>query len=104
MKGSLLTADWIDCPKCLLLFVTEFPFQIKVAGAPQKATLRFAGRSELLRYHRSLSPFARKSSTTIREAVEFTLLASPIAAAHGVTIWRWIFWQCIRARWIQAGA
>ncbi len=57
-------------------FVNEFPFQIKVAGAPQQATLRFAGRSELLRYHRSLSPFARKSSTTIREAVEFTRLAA----------------------------
>jgi len=71
-----MTADWIDRPKCLLFFVTEFPFQIKVAGAPQQATLRFAGRSELLRYHRSLSPFARKSSTTIREAVEFTRLAA----------------------------
>jgi len=66
----------LDCPKCLLFFVAEFPFQIKVAGAPQQATLRFAHRRELLRYHRSLSPFARKSSTTIREAVEFTRLAA----------------------------
>lgn len=56
--------------------MNEFPFQIKVAGAPQQATLRFASRSELRRYHRSLSPFARKSSTIIREAVEFTRLAA----------------------------
>lgn len=56
--------------------VNEFLFQIIVEGSPQKATIRFASRSELLRYHRSLSPFARESSTTIREAVEFTRLAA----------------------------
>lgn len=56
--------------------MNEFPFQIKVAGVPQQATLCFANRSELRRYHRSLSPFARKSSTIIREAVEFTRLAA----------------------------
>jgi len=56
--------------------VTECPFQIKVGDSPHQATLRFANRSELRRYHRSLSPFARKSSTAIREAVEFTRLAA----------------------------
>lgn len=56
--------------------MNEFPFQIKVEDSLQTATLRFASRNELLRYHRSLSPFARKSSTTIREAVEFTRLAA----------------------------
>ena len=56
--------------------MNEFPFQIKVAGAPKQATLRFASHSELRRYHRGLSPFARKSSNTIREAVEFTRLAA----------------------------
>lgn len=56
--------------------VKEFPFQIKVEGALQTATLRFATSAELQRYHRSLSPFARESSTIIREAVEFTRLAA----------------------------
>lgn len=55
--------------------MNEFPFQIKVASATETATLRFANRHELLRYHRSLAPFAH-SSTTIREAVEFTRLAA----------------------------
>ena len=55
--------------------MNEFPFQIKVAGATETAKLRFADRNELLRYHRSLAPFAH-SSTTIREAVEFTRLAA----------------------------
>ncbi|MBI3850024.1 MAG: hypothetical protein HY298_07010 [Verrucomicrobia bacterium] len=56
--------------------VNEFPFQIIVENLPHKATLRFANQAELRRYHRSLSPFARKSSTIIREAVEFTRLAA----------------------------
>ena len=56
--------------------MNEFPFQIKVGGASQQATLRFASHTELRRYHRSLLPFARKSSTTVREAVEFTRLAA----------------------------
>ena len=56
--------------------VNEFPFQLKAEGAAQMATLRFATQVELRRYHRSLSPFARESSTVIREAVEFTRLAA----------------------------
>lgn len=56
--------------------VNEFPFQIKVEGAAQTATLRFATRTELQRYHRSLSLFAHRPSTVIREAVEFTRLAA----------------------------
>jgi hypothetical protein len=40
------------------------------------AVLRFATQAELRRYHRSLLPFAHKSSTVIREAVEFTRLAA----------------------------
>jgi hypothetical protein len=56
--------------------VNEFPFQIKVEGSPQVATLRFASNTELRRYHRTLAPFARESSTIIREAVEFTRLAA----------------------------
>ena len=56
--------------------MNEFPFRIKVEDSPQKAMLRFASRSELLRYHRSLSPFAAEASTTVREAVEFTRLAA----------------------------
>src|SRR5256885_1302306 len=66
----------LDCPKCLLFFVADFRLKSKGAGAPRQAPFRFAHRRELLRYHRSLSPFARKSSTTIREAVEFTRLAA----------------------------
>ncbi len=54
----------------------EFPFQIKVAGATETAMLRFANQSELLRYHRSLAPFAAQSFTAVREAVEFTRLAA----------------------------
>lgn len=54
----------------------EFPFQIKVAGATETAMLRFANQSELLRYHRSLAPFASQSFTAVREAVEFTRLAA----------------------------
>jgi hypothetical protein len=57
-------------------FVDEFQFQIIVEGSPQKATIRFASKRELRRYHRSLSPFTRESSTSIREAVEFTRLAA----------------------------
>jgi len=56
--------------------VNECPFQIKVEGSPHAATLRFASKAELGRYHRSLSSFARESSTVIREAVEFTRLAA----------------------------
>jgi hypothetical protein len=56
--------------------MNEFPFRIKVEDSPQMATLRFASRRELLRYHRSLSPFAAEASTTVREAVEFTRLAA----------------------------
>jgi hypothetical protein len=56
--------------------VNEFPFQIKVEGLPQKAMLRFANRRELRRYHRSLSPFARGASITIRESIELTRLAA----------------------------
>lgn len=40
------------------------------------ATLRFASRRELLRYHRSLSPFASEASIAVRDAVEFTRLAA----------------------------
>ena len=36
----------------------------------------FATKVELRRYHQSLSPFARRASTPIREAVEFTRLAA----------------------------
>jgi len=57
-------------------FVNEFPFRIKVAGVPTQATLHFASHRELRRYHRSLSPFARKTSSVIRDAVEFTRLAA----------------------------
>jgi hypothetical protein len=56
--------------------VNGFPFQIKVDGALNTATLRFASQSELRSYHRSLSPFASESSTASREAVEFTRLAA----------------------------
>lgn len=56
--------------------MNRFPFRIKVEGSPQTATLRFASRVEIQRYHRSLSPFARQSTTAIREAVEFTRLAA----------------------------
>ena len=56
--------------------MNEFPFQIKVAGLPQPATLRFVGQNELQRYHRSLAPFAQEPSTIIREAVELTRLAA----------------------------
>ena len=56
--------------------MNEFPFQIKVEGAPQIATLRFATQTELRRYHRSLTQFARGTSTVVREAVEFTRLAA----------------------------
>ena len=54
----------------------KFQFQIKVESSPQTAVLRFAGKVEIQRYHRSLSPFARQSTTAIREAVEFTRLAA----------------------------
>lgn len=56
--------------------MNEFPFQIKVEGAPQIATLRFATQTELRRYHRSLTLFTRGTSTVVREAVEFTRLAA----------------------------
>lgn len=56
--------------------VNKFPFQIKVESAPQIATLRFATQTELRRYHRSLTQFARGTSTVVREAVEFTRLAA----------------------------
>jgi hypothetical protein len=56
--------------------MNEIPFWIKAGETPQRATLRFADQRELHRYHRSLSPFARKASTTVREAVEFTRLAA----------------------------
>lgn len=56
--------------------MNEFPFQIKVEGAPQIATLRFATQAELRRYHRSLTQFARGTSTVVRDAVEFTRLAA----------------------------
>lgn len=56
--------------------MSEFRFQIKVEGSPATATLRFASRNELARYHRSLSPFAAEASTAVRDAVEFTRLAA----------------------------
>ena len=56
--------------------MNEFPFQIKVEDSLLKATLRFATEAEIQRYHRSLSAFARESSTVILEAVEFTRLAA----------------------------
>jgi hypothetical protein len=56
--------------------VNEYPFQIKVRSSLQMASLRFASRHELGRYHRSLSSFARATATVIREAVEFTRLAA----------------------------
>lgn len=56
--------------------MNKFPFQIKVAGATETATLRFANQKELLRYHRSLAPFASRPLPVIREAVEFTRLAA----------------------------
>lgn len=56
--------------------VNQSSFQVNVEGEPVLATLRFATRNELQRYHRSLSLFARASSTTVREAVEFTRLAA----------------------------
>jgi hypothetical protein len=54
----------------------EFPFQIKIADATETATLRFANQQELLRYHRSLAPFASRPFPVVREAVEFTRLAA----------------------------
>lgn len=56
--------------------MNQFSFQIKINGAPHTANLRFATKAELQRYHQSLAPFARESSTVIREAVEFTRLAA----------------------------
>ena len=56
--------------------MNEFPLQIKVEGSPATVTLRFASQREIRRYHRSLSRFARQSSTVIRDAVEFTRLAA----------------------------
>jgi hypothetical protein len=56
--------------------VNQFSFQIKINGEPRTANLRFATKTELQRYHQSLAPFARESSTVIREAVEFTRLAA----------------------------
>lgn len=54
----------------------QFSFQVKINGKPRTANLRFATKTELQRYHQSLAPFARESSTVIREAVEFTKLAA----------------------------
>ena len=56
--------------------MNQFSFQIKINGQPRTANLRFATKAELHRYHQSLAPFARESSTIIREAVEFTRLAA----------------------------
>jgi hypothetical protein len=57
--------------------VNEFSFHLKAQGTTQRATLRFASKTELVRYHRSLSPFTgNAASTVVREAVEFTRLAA----------------------------
>lgn len=56
--------------------MNECPFQIRIGDRLATASLRFANRSELQRYHRSLVPFANQSSTLIREAVEFSRLAA----------------------------
>lgn len=56
--------------------MNQFSFQIIINGKPHTANLRFATKAELQRYHQSLAPFARESSTIIREAVEFTRLAA----------------------------
>ena len=61
--------------------MNKFSFQIKVEGAPQIATLRFAAQNELRRYHGSLLGFSRRPSTLIREAVEFTYTATVLLAA-----------------------
>jgi hypothetical protein len=54
----------------------KFSFQIKVNGKPCAANLGFATRTELQRYHRSISPAQGESSRAIRDAVEFTRLAA----------------------------
>ena len=56
--------------------MNEYPFQIKLEGFPQTATLRFANHGEIDRYHRSLALLTRKHSRVIREAIEFTRLAA----------------------------
>lgn len=56
--------------------MNAFPFYLTVNGSPQPATLCFAGPSQLQRYHRGLSPFARQASPIIQEAVELTRLAA----------------------------
>jgi len=56
--------------------VNKFLFRVKERESLQTAMLRFASKAEILRYHRSLAPFARQPSSIIREAVEFTRLAA----------------------------
>jgi len=56
--------------------VSEFQFQIKVSGKAQPASLQFATKQELLRYHRSLPSRGKRSSRIVRDAIEFTRLAA----------------------------
>jgi len=58
--------------------VNKFSFQIKVNGESRTASLRFATKAELRRYHRSLSSAVNQSQSlqAVRDAVEFTRLAA----------------------------
>ena len=56
--------------------MNKFFFHIEVNGEPSLAKLRFATKTELLAYHRSLSAASNEASQTIKDAVEFTRLAA----------------------------
>lgn len=56
--------------------LNNFSFHIEVNGKPSLAKLRFATRTELQAYHRSLAAASNDASQTLKDAVEFTRLAA----------------------------
>lgn len=56
--------------------MNNFSFHIKVNGKPGMAKLRFATKTELRAYHRSLSSSSNAALQTVKDAVEFTRLAA----------------------------
>lgn len=56
--------------------MNEFRFQVRVEDSTREAMLRFARRSQIERYYRSLSVSESESSESIQDALEFTRLAA----------------------------
>ena len=56
--------------------MNKFSFHIEVNGKPSLAKLRFAARTELQAYHRSLSSSSNAAPQIVKDAIEFTRLAA----------------------------